>query len=265
MITPNQMINLFTKNLHFKNGEFIILAHARSGSTNLSNILEKHPSIKIVGEPFHSDYKKWHPTEAFVNLPVTSKTELNKKLLLIFEKYRGLKTLQRHLEPGLNSHLMLLPGLKVIYLHRKNILQTAVSVYIAGQTNVWYKRIDAEKDPMNGVLLDAIDLDLLEREFIFQKAGIDYHMRILEKKPEAEKLVLTYEDLYFSDYDTKRALITTTFGFLGYEVPDSTAIDMFLDPGLAKINSTETYRRIPNVIEIEERFGSDKTGWLFKN
>ena len=36
-----------------------------------------------------------------------------------------------------------------------------------------------------------------------------------------------------------------------------------LDPTVTKLNSSEIYRLIPNVDEIEAELGNDETGWLF--
>ncbi len=41
----------------------IIFAHPRSGSTSLHKILNTHPDLNLVLEPFHENYGKWHPDE----------------------------------------------------------------------------------------------------------------------------------------------------------------------------------------------------------
>jgi hypothetical protein len=41
-------------------------------------------------------------------------------------------------------------------------------------------------------------------------------------------------------------------------------IEYYLSPEKVKINSLETYQMIPNAQEIEDKCGSDRTGWLFK-
>ena len=46
------------------------------------------------------------------------------------------------------------------------------------------------------------------------------------------------------------------------EIEDN-ALQKYLNPENAQLNSSETYRFIPNVDEIEETLGSDETGWLF--
>ena len=42
------------------------------------------------------------------------------------------------------------------------------------------------------------------------------------------------------------------------------AVANVLNPETSKLNLIETYRRIPNIDEVERRFGSDEAGWLFK-
>ncbi len=40
---------------------FILFAHPRSGSTNLANLLNLHPYLSILVEPFHENFHLWSP------------------------------------------------------------------------------------------------------------------------------------------------------------------------------------------------------------
>ena len=254
----------------FKNedytGKFIILAHARSGSTNLSQILASHPDIWIAGEPFHVDYLKWHPEEVDygVGSEISNRNQLRTTLNAIFSHYSGIKTLMRQLTPELNKFILQLPGLKVIYLYRSNLLQSAISIFISGQANIWYKRVDEDKNPLLEMQFEPISIDMLSKEMEKLKSRKTFYSGVLAGKPAGDVMNITYEEIYFSDPQTKRSKIELLFDFLGYEFPMNTEIDRFLDPSLAKMNSSETYKKIPNAMEIESALGSDETGWLFK-
>jgi hypothetical protein len=54
------------------------------------------------------------------------------------------------------------------------------------------------------------------------------------------------------------------FGFLGLEMPAREELDDLLNPQTSKINNQRTYTYVPNAAEINERFGSNETGWLFE-
>ncbi len=46
-------------------------------------------------------------------------------------------------------------------------------------------------------------------------------------------------------------------------MPECQQLDALADPRVDKINSPETYALLPNAKIIDDRFGSDETGWLF--
>ena len=43
--------------------KLVLFAHARSGSSTLLRILQLHPALHIVEEPFHDQYATWNPGE----------------------------------------------------------------------------------------------------------------------------------------------------------------------------------------------------------
>jgi hypothetical protein len=53
--------------------------------------------------------------------------------------------------------------------------------------------------------------------------------------------------------------------YAGYEPVDGAMGEIRrLFSASSKVNDPETYRRIPNIDEIESELGSDEDGWLFK-
>ena len=243
---------------------FIIFAHARSGSTNLSIVLEQYPQLKIASEPFHRDYFSLHNDEKNYIDFAHDESSLDDQLEELFEKYSGLKILEYQLSEKLNTYLLLNPTIKVIFLKRKNLLQTIVSEYIAEQTNIWYKRINVDLKPSSFPKLEPIIIDKMENRLKTLSARLENYQQILEQKKESVFLPLYYEDFYTSNDEKNKKNATKVFAFLGIEMPETNKISLFMNPTTAKINSQDTYRLIPNIDEVEKTLGSDQTGWLFK-
>ena len=81
-----------------------------------------------------------------------------------------------------------------------------------------------------------------------------------------------YEDL-FSDRVTFAQRLTRVndilefLGVSGIDAKDSATVSRvraLFDPAASRMNSETTYLRIPGILDIESRFGSDRTGWLFR-
>ena len=125
----------------------VMFAHPRSGSTSLLDILNVHPELNLVEEPFHESFSIWHPDEKNYAALIEDRTTLDAQLSDIFSKYNGMKVLDYQLSYELYAYLLLKPWLKVIVLRRKNVLQAAVSVFIAKQTGIWNIR---DLDPESG-------------------------------------------------------------------------------------------------------------------
>jgi hypothetical protein len=91
----------------------------------------------------------------------------------------------------------------------------------------------------------------------------DHYTGTVRRRPEGTYLELVYEDLYTEDLAANRASVRRVFGFLGLAMPEDDRIDYYLDPARSRLNSASTYRLVPNADELNGRFGSDETGWLF--
>jgi len=244
--------------------KFIIFAHARSGSTNLSVILEQYPQLTIASEPFHKDYQKKNPNEKNHIDFIHDKPSLDMQLDELFNKYAGLKILEYQLSEKLNNYLLEIPSIKVIFLQRKNLLQTIVSEFIASQTNVWYKRINVDLNPSSFPKFEPINIDKMKNRLELLSLRLRNYQQILEQKKESAYLQLYYEDFYTTNHKKNTGNAEKVFEFLGIEMPETSKISQFMNPKIAKMNTQDTYRLIPNIDEVEMVLGNDQTGWLFK-
>ncbi|MGK2924215.1 MAG: hypothetical protein ACSLE2_01200 [Lysobacterales bacterium] len=247
----------------------LIFALPRTGSTNLMRALNCHPALRICNEPFNSD------SGSIEGLgPVGSAAALDAALERIWAEHNGIKhvwasggwpfTTQR-----LNRRLLLRSAGRVIFLTRRNLLQQAVSNQLAWQTkfyNHWQGRARERPAEFSYRSLDEKQLRHCLRAW--PRAAARFRRYLRPGIPHGHFLV--YEDLFGPDRDlpARREGLQRVFEFLGLSLEDlgvdGRRIDELLDPGMAKVNSAEIYRRVPGIETIERKFGCDRTGWLFR-
>jgi hypothetical protein len=162
------------------------------------------------------------------------------------------------------SHLLLRPEFRVIFLQRRNLLQAVISGCIAKQTGVW-KMWDLRGDITTVYAnLKPIPLDKIAQTLAYQRELQEYYRQVIAHKPKDMRLILEYETFYTADLLQNRAAMQSVFGFLGLEMREREELDYFLNPRTSKINNQRTYTYVPNAKEINTRFGSHETGWLFE-
>lgn len=246
---------------------FLLFSQPRCGSTILMRVLNCHPSIRCADEPFNTDTTTLPDLE-----PVRSVGELSAALDRVWSEYSGLKHVWHPAgwpfpqHSALNRHLLLHAGCRVIFFTRRNVLQQVVSNELALQTRFFHVR---ESD---GRRRDSLHYRSLDQTRIRQCLA-NWPRRSAQllgelKEAGVEYLELRYEDLYGPDEDRRgrRQAVLPVLDFLGrdFEGADVEKIDRLLDPRESKVNSERSYRRVPGIQRIEEKFGSDDTGWLFR-
>jgi hypothetical protein len=246
------------------NQRLILFAHPRSGSSSLYQILQLHPALNILEEPFNESFNSWQP-----NLPnylqrVHDIPSLDAVLAEIFTAYNGIKVLNYQLPDELGVHLLLRPDCIILFLQRRNLLQAVVSALIAKQTNVWQKwdMTKPLEDYYGG--LAALNVEDVRQTVQAMKAQLDYFEAIVDARPDRSMIKLVYEALYFAPPAQREAQIATIWRRLELTPLDPAQIRYYLEPESVKINSAATYTWLPNAQEIQERCGSDVTGWLFE-
>lgn len=181
------------------------------------------------------------------------------------QKSNGFKTLSYQLPREYNEHLFrtLRDSDKLILLHRKNLLQAAVSTHISLQTDLW---LGAEhiQQAVKRDGLKPINTEKLKKT-IEELKEVSTHYKNFLAELKQPYLELTYEDLYSSPRKHRRNLVANIFEFLELSLPSRSSIkqiDILLSPK-RKINSIETYKHIPNLNEIVEKFSGKENGYLF--
>lgn len=99
-----------------QNQRLILFAHPRSGSSSLYQILQLHPALNILQEPFNEGFNSWCP-----NLPnylerVHDIPSLDAVLAEIFAAYNGIKVLNYQLPDELGVYLLQRPDCFILFL-----------------------------------------------------------------------------------------------------------------------------------------------------
>ena len=250
------------------NNLFILFAHARSGSTVLNKILNTHPEIKSISEPFNHDRHQWDDKTYYSR--IHDIPSFDTVLDEIASAYNGMNHHFSQLDFEYNKHLLLNRASRVIFLWRKNLLQAVISRSIAEQTKVWHAaKTSSSSSPAVPQTLDPLDLKRVKRRLEKLEKGIRSYRDLL-KESGKDFFEICYEDflnprLEFLD---KLKQLDPIFTYLGNS-PISTnttkiaAIESILNPTHRKLNSEASYRRIPNIDEVEAQLGCEATGYLF--
>jgi LPS sulfotransferase NodH len=242
----------------------VFLAHPRSGSTSVFKILNLHPALDLLEEPFNEDFASWAPENPDYLPQVHDRATLDAVLATIFARCNGFKIQDYQLPDELLTHLVHAYPSHVLFLRRRNLLQTVVSNLIAVQTAVWKKW--ELRQPLADAYRQLQPLDITQiKRWI---AELDDHMRwcdaLLDTLPDGAVHRLVYEDLFFASAAERERQIGALWPWLGLEPPADPRVSYYLDPLQVKLNSAETYRWLPNAAAIERACGSDATGWLFR-
>lgn len=237
----------------------VLLAHARSGSTTLQSILDTHPDVRMSSEPFNPDRENWN--QFGYDRMVTDAPSLHRCLDEIFLYHNAIKHLTCQLNDRQNE-LLLMRNVRRIFLNRRNLLQTVVSNLIAAQVKRWV----GNRNQILKARLEPLSPREVASRIRWERNQI-CRFRDFMNEHQLPFLEVHYEDLFGSDVPVadKLARVEEIFDWLGHAAPQGETrqkILEYLDPQDHKINSVETYRRIPNWQEIDEKFGCPETGYL---
>ena len=241
----------------------IVFAHPRSGSANLLRLLQLHPGLELLEEPFNEKHSSWWGPYGDHRNRISDLDSLEAVLDEIFAEYDGFKTLTYQLPEALNKAMLLAPNRKVVFQRRRNLLKAVVSGLIAEQTGLW-SAAEAEApvlDYYSG--LEPISIEETAGRLAYERSMIDFYAELLSHLPASSCFNLFYEDVFLGPAAEQQAQLARLFEFIDVEPVPADAADRWLSPARARLNSEETYGRVPNLREIDEALGNDETGRLF--
>ena len=248
----------------------LIYSLPRCGSTTLMGVLNQHKDIECAAEPFNSDSPRFAALA-----PAVDAASLDARLDAVWAECNAIKHVWHPAGwpfargSDLNRRLLVRPDHKVILLNRRNILQRLVSNAMSMQTRLWILNHADEREQVSGFDFQAIDKRAIRRQLRRELKLIDQNRRALARGKTAF-LEMWYEEVYAPGltpaqrHECLRRILTFMGKDTGPAAMDVGAVDRLLDPAVSKMNSRDTYLRVPNIHDIERRFGSDRTGWLFK-
>ncbi len=246
-------------------GPFLIFALGRTGSTTLRRLLECHPALTCIHEPFNPDRRS-------ADTP-TDGERLRTELRQLRKRAPGIKHVW---DPEgwpfpsgspLNRELVTLPGQRILFLNRRNALRRLVSVQMSNQARAWGSTAE-DRAATQTFPFAPLDTETLGRCLARERDVVaDYrHAIVASRNPFIE---LWYEDAFDPRVaiEAKEALIGRIFHFLGVKPTLATErrerLRALLLPDDGPLNSATTYRRVPGIDDVEARFGCDATGRLF--
>jgi LPS sulfotransferase NodH len=248
---------------------FILYCQPRTGSTTLARILNCHPEVNCYLEPFNPDNSGGYLAR------VRDVSSLRVTLNEIWRTHNGIKHVAGYRHWPFTERDLILdmlgryPDHTVIFMTRRNLLRRLLSEEIAYQTRSWHPWDDASRNALPDCEFGPADLKRIRRGFAVQHAYLTACRHHLESHGVSYR-DLTYEDWLGPDVsrDQQYALIDQLLELLGFcaltPAIRHTEAARLLDAVTTGSDSASVYRRIPNIDEIEAEFGSDETGWLFR-
>ena len=225
-------------------------------------ILDCHPQLTLLDEPFNEDFSGWLPANPDYRALVTDVTSLDRVVDGILDEYAGFKVHSYQLDPELLAHLLCRTDLHVVLLRRRNLLEAAVSGLIAEQTGLWaaWDRDRALEDYYTGLaplpVEDVRDKLRQIRENLAEVAAI------LGTRRDGRVLELCYEDLFLGERNTRWRLAGSLWSQLSLPPCQNPRVSRFLENASLRMGKPATYGRLPNLAEIEAALGNDDTGHI---
>jgi hypothetical protein len=240
----------------------VVVAHPRSGSNSLVEIMDCHPELTLLDEPFNEDFSSWLPANPDYRARVTDVTSLDRVVDGILGEYSGFKVHGYQLDPELLAHLLCRSDLYVVFLRRRNLLEAAVSGLIAEQTGLWaaWDRDRALEDYYTG--LASIPVDDVRDKLRQIRQNLAEVAAILCTRSDGRVLELCYEDLFLGARSTRWRLVGSLWAHLGLPPCENPRVGRFLENASFRMGRSATYGRLPNLAEIEAALGNDETGHI---
>ena len=236
--------------------KFVLVGHPRCGSSVLTDILQTQ--VPILFEPFNRDRSKWYPEEKSYFNYVHDKNSMQRQLDEIFSKYDGFKLLCFDLPKQYVEQVVTDSDYLILFLRRRNLLQTLVSFHLAYETDIWHRRKSTEEIIEDRYsMIGSIPLYGLREGIRAHKEAMDYYESLLHNR--VGWLKIYYEDLFGPN---KNEVVQQINRLLGIDLSLETFNTVVTKN--RKLNNIDSYKRIPNCHVINEQLGNDETGFLFE-
>jgi len=249
--------------------QFVVDGFPRTGTTSLVRLLNCHPDIKCLVEPFHP--RRYGGQ--FHRL-ATQKGSVQSALALIRYRWNGLKHVWLpdtgfpfHQNPSLNDELILSGG-RIIWVQRRNFLKRYISNVIAKSVDFWIGTRQQFITRLRDASIPELDPRFLRQALQQEREAIERRVRLLQQK-RIPYISLVYEDFYGTQVSPKQQLriFNDLLSFLGFSTMTADVFTArcteYLDETRYRWCSEDVYRQIPGIARVEQEVGSEQNGWLF--
>ena len=250
------------------------------------NLFNVHKSIYAISEPFNIGNRNnllEMGYEGICDYEVSDFRELDTEISKIFFEFNlvkhvwapsGFPFVEEHPGYAFNSLVSKNEYLctkfdYVIFLNRRNILKRLVSSFMSMQTGIWDSYQTNTGNRPENFKFEPLDSEQIGWHLNHERFYVEYFKSILINK-KIEFVEVFQEDLFNRNLHTseKIELFLKLTDFLklprNYCHDQLTTIRDYFNSKKHQQNSLDSYNKVPNINEIEETFGSDETGWLFK-
>lgn len=247
---------------------FVIDSLPRTGSTTLARLLDCHPDIRCLVEPFHprrynGQYHKMAIQARSVRLPLN----------LIWHRWNGIK----HVwvgstgfpfpkNPELNDEIVLAAS-RVIFLERRNLLRRYVSNVISRQLDFWIGTQHEFRARLEQAQLRELDPEIARKEMMKDRAVMADRLTLIQSN-NIPYMQVAYEDLFGEDTSLAQQceIVSNILAFLGYRNGCNHSLisswTPLLDRNMYQWASAEVYHLIPGIERLEREVGGSEFGSL---
>ena len=247
---------------------FAIISLPRSGSTTLANVLNLHPSVRCLIEPFHPGRYggQFHRFARKLSVPAT--------LQGIWTKWTSIKHVWDAAgfpfpdNPALNDDVVRVKGQSVVLLVRANQLKRLVSHHICLHTRYWIGTQSGFRSQLDRTSIPPLQIEQVREDLRRDHGEVERRITMLERE-KIQHIVIRYEDLFTAQVERQQEVIARILSFIGLPaVGADEFIDQWwpmLDTSANQWATAEVYRRIPDIELVDCEVGSDLTGRLFSD
>ena len=249
---------------------FIIFSLPRTGSTTLLRLVNCHPGVRCIFEPFNPT----NQAQFAVRADTLRRTHgLAVTVQQLWTICNGIKHVWSwdgfpfKEEPDLNRQMLTGMGARIVFLTRRNALRRAISAQISAQMQLWTPNTAAEFQRIREHAFGPLDIPSL-REDVEKSLAADAWARdqlLLSGVPWRE---WAYEE-FFDPSKAADPRIEKVQGVLEFlevgRVADAELAEMrrLLDPANTGFQNEASYPKIPNIQEVERELGSATQGFVF--
>lgn len=217
--------------------KFWILAHARSGSSNLRHAFNSQ-GMDLLGEPFN-------PSVTMDNINEATQVGYMKVFKKLFRQHDGMKHLDVQAPREINVEVA--SKFRTILIYRENLFNAALSSAMAWETGVWQRKPD-----VIGKYHEVTELNVekVMKHFNRFRTNVQYNK---ENCPNAFHVV--YENLYQPDEDKRIEIAKEIFDFAKVKIVDLDLVKKWLDRS-KKLNRkpwSETLTNYDDLVKARNR------------